>query len=167
MAREASCVWTVTPALILAIDAQLGPPVDSYINGSQTWFTDEPSLADMTLEWRLHPVAEFTPLTTMSADDRWDAVVHALEARPDGTALALGDEQRDLSSLWDGFECYVAYGEECEPAPLAQAATERLGIAPTANGLVDHDAVGDAWERNHGSLSITALLMEQLAVIDG
>ena len=77
MPREASCLWSVTPALIRAIDDRLGPPVDSYVNGSQTWFTDEPDLGDITLEWRLHPVAAFEPVESMTADDRWDAVVAA------------------------------------------------------------------------------------------
>ena len=68
---------------------------------------------------------------------------------------------RSLASIWDGLECYVAYGDECEPAPLAHAATERLGIAPDASGLVDHDAIGDVWERERGAISVAALLRAQ------
>lgn len=165
MPREAACTWTVTPALLRAIDTHLGPPVDSYVNGSQTWFTDEPDLGDITLEWRLHPVANFVPLEGIATDDRWESVIQAL-GTPDTdtelTALALGASTRPLESLWDGLECFVAYGEECEPAPLAHAATTRIGIAPSHQGLVDHDAIGDAWEQAQGRVSIAALLDEQL-----
>src|SRR6185503_17792131 len=56
MPRVATAVWTISPDLVLALDAQLGLPVDSYVNGSQTWLVDgEP----VPLEWRLHPVAGY------------------------------------------------------------------------------------------------------------
>jgi hypothetical protein len=54
------------------------------------------------------------------------------------------------------------YGDELEPAPLGHAARESLGIAPDAVGLVDHRAIGDAWERARGRVSIVALLLEEL-----
>ena len=40
MSRTATCVWRVDAALVLALDERLGPPVDSYLNGSQTWLAD-------------------------------------------------------------------------------------------------------------------------------
>jgi hypothetical protein len=167
MSLEASCVWPVTRDIVLAIDTHLGPPVDSYINGAQTWFTDEPELGGITLEWRLHPVAGFEPVAGVAADDRWDFVVTAAADRDvDLDALPIGEATRALSSLWDGLECFVAYGEECEPAPLAQAVTERLGITPAASGLVDHDAIADQWERTHGALSVTDMLLAQLGSLD-
>lgn len=163
MSRTASCIWSVSPALLLAVDEHLGPPVDSYVNGSQTWFTDEPELGDITVEWRLHPVPHFVPIAQIAADDRWDSLVAALGAPDaDPEALAIGPETRGLGSLWDGLECYVAYGDDCEPAPLAHAASQRLGIAPDASGLVDHDAIGDAWEYSRGAISISALLRAEL-----
>lgn len=162
MPREASCLWSVTPELIRAIDDRLGPPVDSYVNGSQTWFTDEPELGDITVEWRLHPVAGFEPVPGITPDDRWDAVVAAAATLERATSpMRVGNDERTLASIWDGLECYVAYGDECEPAPLAHAATERLGIAPDASGLVDHDAIGDAWERERGAISVADLLRAQ------
>jgi hypothetical protein len=167
MPRITTCLWTVTPDLLRAVDTHLGPPVDSYVNGSQTWFTDEPALGDVTLEWRLHPVANFAPIAGVATEDRWEQVIAALDAADGDTeGLTFGDQVRTLDTLWDGLECFVAYDEDCEPANLARAAGERLGIAPTSQGLVDHDAIGDAWERANGGVSISALLREQLTVAD-
>jgi hypothetical protein len=58
--------------------------------------------------------------------------------------------------------CYAAYGEGLEPNELALVAGGRLGLPPDGAGLVDHDAIGDAWERSRGAVSIVALLREQL-----
>jgi hypothetical protein len=64
--------------------------------------------------------------------------------------------------LWDGLEAFPAYGDEMEPAMLAAACTEALGVSPDAFGLVDHGPVGDAWEAAGGQLSILAALRAQL-----
>lgn len=159
---------------MLACDERLGPPVDSYLNGSQTWIVDaggatpaelpEPALTtpDLTLEFRLHPVASYACPRPLSHYDVWEAVVGQLSRGADAHALHLGDEVRPLTSLWDGLECFAAYGDEVEPAQLARAATDVLGRAPDRQGLVDHEAIGDAWERAGGKVSIVALLLEQL-----
>ena len=67
-----------------------------------------------------------------------------------------------MRSLWDGLECFVAYGEEIEPAPLAQAATEAVEQAPDASGLVDHDRIGTVWEQAEGTVSIVDMLLAEL-----
>ena len=64
--------------------------------------------------------------------------------------------------MWDGLECYEAYGEDLEPQRLAAAATAQLGRPPDRFGLVDHEAIGDAWEQANGAVSIVALLLAQL-----
>ena len=159
MPKTATTVWTITPELILALDGALGPPVDSYVNGSQTWLQDE---GDITLEWRLHPVAGYVVPTKLSHYDVWEEVVGALSSDADPHVLRLGDEVRPLTGLWDGLECFAAYGDDLEPQNLAALATERLGRAPDAAGLVDHEQIGDAWEAARGKVSIVALLLEQL-----
>jgi hypothetical protein len=155
--RIATAVWTISPALIRALDEHLGPPVDSYVNGSQTWFTGEP-----VLEWRLHPVAGFTMPRGISAYDLWDAVVGALVADGDPAALAIGSGTVALTSLWDGLECFPAYDDELEPVAVVGRAAEQLPLPPALHGLVDHDAIGDEWERRDGGVSIVGLLTEQL-----
>jgi hypothetical protein len=159
MPRVATAVWTIAPELLLALDAQLGPPVDSYVNGSQTWLVDD---GPVTLEWRLHPVAGYRPPAGVSTYDIWESVVAQLSAHTDAHALHLGDEVRPLTGLWGGLECYAAYGDDIEPQRLVRAAADQLDRAPDRFGLVDHEAIGDAWERAGGRVSIVALLLAQL-----
>jgi hypothetical protein len=159
--RTASAVWHASPALVLALDERFGQPADSYVNGSQTWILDNGPGA-VTLEWRLHPVAAYRTPAGLSHYDLWERVVAQLRAGADPGALVLGEERRALDSLWEGLEAFAAYGDEIEPATLARAATVALGIPPDAAGLVDHDRIGDAWERARGGVSIVTLLLEEL-----
>src|SRR6185437_8070940 len=99
--------------LVLALDEHLGPPVDSYLNGSQTWITDD-GPGEIGLEWRLHPVAGYRLPRDLSHYDLWEQVVGALSVGPD-------------------------------PA-----------------GLVDHDAIGTAWEHAHGATSIVEMVFAEL-----
>lgn len=159
--RTPTALWLIDAALVTALDAGLGVPVDSYVNGSQTWITpDGPNGAE--LEWRLHPVSGYQAPAELSHYDVWEAVVGAIAQGAAPDALPLGPETRALATLWDGLECYTAFGDEIEPATLAAAATEIVGRAPDAAGLVDHDAIGDAWEATMGQVSIVALLLAQL-----
>ena len=175
MSRVPTAVWRVTPLVVRALDERLGPPVDGYVNGTQTWLTDD-GPRGATLEWRLHPVAGFRAPTGVAPDELFDAVIAALVAgderhgrsSPEEGSLASptsggGDDPSSLASLWDGLECFPAYGDELEPVTLACAATDALGIAPDARGLVDHGRIGDAWERSAGRVSLTEMLLEELA----
>jgi hypothetical protein len=160
--RVASAVWRISDDLVLALDERLGPPVDSYVNGSQTWLVDD-GPGGVTLEWRLHPVASYRTPDGLSHYDVWEQVVAELSAGADGAAgIPLGDERRALSELWEGLECYPAYGDDVEPANLARAATDALRIAPELAGMIDHGPIADAWERAGGALSIVDLLEQQL-----
>ena len=51
-------------------------------------------------------------------------------------------------------------------ARLNDSATEALGIAPDAAGLVDHLQIGDEWEQSDGTVSIVGALLDQLATPD-
>jgi hypothetical protein len=128
------------------------------VNGSQTWFTGD----EETLEWRLHPVAAFTLPAGLSHYDLWERVVDEITAGRSADALQLGDETRPLTAVWDGLECFPAYGDDLEPATLSRRASELVGIAPGLCGLVDHDKVADAWEATRGAVSIVQLLGDQL-----
>ncbi|MGH9032632.1 MAG: hypothetical protein ACRDY4_08985 [Acidimicrobiia bacterium] len=158
--RVASAVWRITPDLVLALDEHLGAPVDSYVNGSQTWLTED-GPGEVTLEWRLHPVGGYRPPAGLSHYDLWEQVVAQLAGGRDPGTLAVGDERRPLASLWDGLEVYPPY-DDVEPATLASSAATALGRPPDAAGLVDHSRIGDAWERAKGDVSIVALLLDEL-----
>jgi hypothetical protein len=159
--RTPTAVWTLDAELIGLLDEHLGPPIDSYLNGSQTWLTPD-GPGGVELEWRLHPVAAYRIPGGLSHYDVWESVVDALAQDSDPDALHLGDAQVALTSLWDGLECFAAYGDEIEPATLAAAASEVIARPPDASGLADHDAIGDAWEKAGGAVSIVALLLAQL-----
>ena len=153
MARTPTCVWRVTKELLLAVDARLGEPTDSYVNGSQTWLRDD-GPSDATLEWRLHPVPGFTCPDGTGVHDVFAAVVFALATDSEPPA--------PLEALWEGLEAFPAYDDEVEPSPLAAATADTLGISPDAFGLVDHDVIGDQWERAGGRVSIVTALFTEL-----
>jgi hypothetical protein len=164
-----TAVWKISAELVLALDEHLGPPVDSYVNGSQTWLVGDEadtgvpeSDTSLVLEFRMHPVSGYRLPAGFSHYDIWDAVVDQLTQGVDPQALRLGSEVRPLSELWDGLEAFPAYGDEVEPARLAGLVTTALALAPDRTGLVDHQAIGDAWERANGKVSIVALLVDQL-----
>jgi hypothetical protein len=162
MARTATTVWTISTELVLALDERLGPPVDSYVNGSQTWLVGDDEDDTPVLEFRLHPVAGYRAPKGSSHYDVWDAVTGQLAAGDDPHALRIGDEVRPLAGLWDGLECFAAYGDDLEPARLSALASEELGRTPDRAGLVDHQVIGDKWEQANGNVSIVALLLEAL-----
>src|SRR5262249_56902105 len=87
--RVATTVWRLSPELIDALDAQLGPPVDGYVNGTQTWLTDT-GPGDVTLEWRLHPVSGYRPPKGIGPYELWDEVTGQLAAGADPSSLPLG-----------------------------------------------------------------------------
>ncbi len=151
--RVATCVWELTPELVVALDDRFGESTDAYVNGSQVWLRDD-GPRGVTLEWRLHPVAGYQRPPGVDTYSVFPTVALALATGAPPPAPA--------ESLWDGLEAFAAYGDELEPAPLGQAAADSLGLAPRAVGLVDHQAVGDAWERSGGKVSVVALLLEQL-----
>lgn len=153
MSRTPTCVWRISPAVLLAADARLGEPVDSYVNGSQTWFRED-GPGDLVVEWRLHPTAGFQRPAGFGIYDLLSSVIAALERGDDPPAA--------VDELWDGLEAFPAYGESIEPALLVAVVTETLGIAPDAHGLVDHGRIGDEWERSNGRISIVDAVLAQL-----
>jgi hypothetical protein len=153
MARVAAAVWRATPELIVRLDERFGEPLDAYVNGSQVWLRDD-GPGGVALEWRLHPVANYSrPAGSGTYEVFSDTALALAEGRP---------PPAELADLWDGLEVFAAYGDDVEPQPLAAAATIALGIDPDAAGLVDHEPVGDQWERTKGSVSIVDALLAQL-----
>jgi hypothetical protein len=151
--RIATAVWRATPELVIRLDERFGEPLDAYVNGSQVWLRDD-GPNGMPLEWRLHPVAEYRRPTGTGTYEVFS-----------DTALALAEGRTPpapLSDLWEGLEVFAAYGDEIEPHPLVVAAVAAIGIEPDGAGLVDHDHIGDEWERTGGAVSIIEMLIAQL-----
>lgn len=150
----ATCVWRAAPELIVALDDRFGEPLDTYVNGSQVWMRED-GPRDAVLQWRLHPAAGYRRPPGLATEEVFSV-----------TALALAQSQptaAPLEQLWEGLECFAAYVNDVEPATLAAAATDSIGVAPDAYGLVDHEAIADAWERSRGATSIVAALLTQLS----
>jgi hypothetical protein len=148
-----TCVWRISDDLIAQLDQRFGEPTDAYVNGSQVWLRDD-GPGGITIEWRLHPVAGY----------RKPAAVDTIDVFPSiALALISGETPAEApASLWDGLEAFAAYGDEVEPAPLAAAAAEALGLPPDASGVADHQSIADDWERDRGRVSIIDRLLRQL-----
>ncbi|HEV3352723.1 MAG TPA: hypothetical protein VG076_07350 [Acidimicrobiales bacterium] len=149
-----TCVWRISPELVLALQERFGDPVDAYVNGSQVWLRDD-GPGDVTIEWRLHPVAGYERPDDVDTYDVFTATSLALDQ---GVAPPKAVEQ-----LWDGLEAFAAYGDEVEPATLGAATTEALGIPADACGVVDHQRVADEWEKSDRRTSIVDTLLTQLS----
>ena len=165
MSRVPTAVWRVTPLVVRALDERLGPPVDGYVNGTQTWLTDD-GPRGATLEWRLHPVAGFRAPTGVAPDELFDAVIAALveEGSRASPTSGGGDDPSSLASLWDGLECFPAYGDELEPVTLARTRRRtRSGSHPTPVAWSTTAASVMHGSGRPGSVSLTEMLLEELA----
>lgn len=149
-----TCVWRASAELILHLDNAFGPPIDTYVNGSQVWLRED-GPGGVTLEWRLHPVSGYQRPKGVATEEVFELAASALATSTEPPAA--------LDQLWDGLEAFAAYGDEVEPAGLSQACTAALGLAPDASGLVDHETLGDHWERTEGRISIIDSLLAELA----
>ncbi|MBV8160210.1 MAG: hypothetical protein JO265_04740 [Acidimicrobiia bacterium] len=148
-----TCVWRISPELVVALQDRFGDPIDAYVNGSQVWLRDD-GPGGVTVEWRLHPVAGYERPDGLDTYDVFTATSYSLS---ENAAPPV-----PLARLWDGLEAFAAYGEELEPATLGNAAAEALGIPPDACGVVDHQRIGDEWERSGGQTSVVDALLAQL-----
>jgi hypothetical protein len=150
----ASCVWRATPELIVTLDGRFGEPVDTYVNGSQVWIRDD-GPDGVVLEWRLHPVAGYRRPAGMATEEVFASVALAFGI---GTTPAV-----PLERLWDGLEVFAAStDDDVSPLALAAAAVASLDLVPDAVGFVDHQRIGDEWERTGGAVSVTTDLLAQL-----
>ncbi len=150
-----SAIWLIAPELLVALDDRFGEPTDTYVNGSQVWLRDD--LPDgLTIEWRLHPVAGYVRPNGVPTVEVFGRVA---------LALAQGESPlADPSTLWDGLEAFPAFYDEVSVDVLREVVTRTLGIAPLAVGEVDHEKIGDAWERDEGRRSVVDDLRQQLGV---
>jgi len=139
---------------VLALQDRFGDPVDAYVNGSQVWLRED-GPGGATIEWRLHPVPGYERPDGVDTYDVFPA-----------TALALAQgvaPPAPCQDLWDGLEAFAAYGDEVEPATLGAATTDALGVPADACGVVDHQRIGDEWEKSGRATSIVDALLAQLA----
>lgn len=159
-----TCAYRVDAELIEALDAQLGPPLDSYVRGWQVWLEPNGPNGE-TLEWRLHPPAGFAMPKGVDPHDLFGLVLQGIADLddPNADALALGEEHRPLADVWEVLEVYPADGPAVAPDALVEAVAAALGgRRPDAAGLVDHGRLGDLWKGKKGDFSVGAALFEAL-----
>lgn len=152
-------LWRCTPALISALDAQLGEPTDTYVNGSQVWLRDD-GPGDITLEWRLHPVGGYRRPPATSTTNVFRRIAAGLFQPSADEAVAIAVPE----SLWGGLEVFSAYEEPLGAEELRAYCAALLGIEPDGVGTVDHDPIADEWERTAGASDIFSALIRQLGL---
>lgn len=170
-----SCLFEVDEGLLLALEAAFGPPIDSYLRGWQVWLVaveasdvrgeggDEDLAENMVddldedlveLEYRLHPPAGFAQPRGLSHHDLWDRTLEQVadaaaggDAALEGLVLELGEERRDVASLWELLEVFPAFGEQVTPDQVRRWAEAALGRPALAFGYVEHERLGGAFKR--------------------
>ena len=152
------------PRWSTALDEQLGPPVDGYVNGTQTWLTDD-GPAGRPLEWRLHPVAVVPPagrlLATTTSGSPWSAGSPPAPTRRRCRSATSAARSRRCGT---GSSASPSTARHSNRRRSRRRRPPRSASPPDAAGLVDHERIGDAWERSRGAVSIVALLLEELTV---
>ncbi len=143
----ATCVWEATPDLLVAVHDHLGPPVDAYDNGSQSWLRDD-GPGGMPVEWRLHPRPDLARPGQVSGYQLFPAVAGAL-ARGETPAV-------DPDAVWSGLEAVPAFDDPVAPDALADHLGTILGWHPDAWGPLDRAAMAREWERSLGHLDVVA-----------
>ena len=148
-----SSIWLISPELLVALDDRFGEPTDTYVNGSQVWLRDD-GPDGVTIEWRLHPVGGYEKPKGVPTIEVFGRIA---------LALAQGEAPlTDPASLWDGLEAFPAFYDEVAVDVLRGVVTQALGLEPFAVGEVDHETIGDDWERDEGKRSVIDDLRKQL-----
>lgn len=133
------------PDLLKQLVAVHGEPVDSYWNGSHTWFTQND---EVLVEWRVHPVSGF---------------VMPEASRPEELFIMALESEVDSLHYWEGLEVFPVDEHTFSAEDFSDYCETILGIEPDKVGFVDHDSIGNEYERNNGNVSIMQLLSKQLS----
>lgn len=168
MARTPIAIFDVDLELLTRLESALGPPLDSYLMGWQVWLDEVEGGGageEVELEYRLHPPAGFAQPSGLSHHDLWDEVIVQVA---DGVhPFTLGEETRDLASLWVLLEVFPAFGEDVTAEGVRHRAETRLRTEALAAGEVDHDRLGGAWKRKGHEADLPSALRAALGVDPG
>lgn len=143
---DLAAVYTLksTPDLLNYIIKSFEEPVDSYWNGSHTWFDE---VEGVMIEWRLHPVQAFE----MPQASRPEELINlALEGTVDPT------------HYWEGLEVFPTEDHSFTQVQFSNYCESKLSLKPDEVGFVDHENIGNKYEHSGGKVSIVQLLLEQI-----
>lgn len=129
------------------LHGMFGDPIDSYWNGSHTWFSEPEELNNIRLEWRLHPVSEFQMPDACRPEELFELIL---------------EEKVDPSHYVEGLEIFPVDDNNVPIENFNKYLSELLFKEPDKIGYVDHDEIGNIYEHSNGEVSIVKLLCEQL-----
>jgi hypothetical protein len=124
-----------------------GEPVDSYWNGSNTWFDEPSDFVDISIEWRLHPISGFEMPKA---------------CRPEELFTLMVENKVDLTHYIEGLEVFPTDENDISIEKFSDYIFQKIGLEPDYIGYVDHDIIGNQFEQSNGDTSIIQCLKEQL-----
>ena len=124
-----------------------GEPVDSYWNGSHTWFEEPEEWGDIRIEWRLHPVKGFTMPDASRPEELFELIL---------------ENKVDPTHYLEGLEVFPVDENEISLNDFKEYVISRISIEPDFAGIVNHDEIGNSFELSNGEISIVELLSEQM-----
>jgi hypothetical protein len=144
--RDASVIYLTNQHknLISRLHQALSDPVDSYWNGSHTWFSH---IGETDIEWRLHPVEGFSMPEASRPEELFELAIEG---------------SIDITHYWEGLEVYCFDETDLTPDDIASYVSDMIGIEPDYRGYVDHASIGDEFERKGGKVSIIELVVAQI-----
>lgn len=126
---------------------QLGDPVDSYWNGSHTWFDEPEMFRDLRVEFRLHPAMGF---------------VMPEASRPEELFELILEHKVDVAHYLEGLEIFPVDENDLTLEEFEEYVISKIGVEPDYAGFVDHEEIGNTYEQSGGKISIVEALVEQL-----
>ena len=84
-------------------------------------------------------------------------------SRPEDLLDLALEGEIETEHYWEGLEVFVIGEKTCTPDELAEHVEEILNLEVESKGMVDHDEIGNAFERNNGNISIVQLLLNQIS----
>lgn len=152
-------IFDVDRGLLETLEAQLGPPIDSYLMGWQVWLHPVEG-TEVELELRLHPPAGFEQPEGLDHHLLWEEVVRQVA---DGAeVLELGRESRRLEEVFVLLEVYPVFA----PASVEQTrawAEQLVGRRALGAGRVDHDLLAGRFRREQHDADLPGALRSELA----
>ena len=147
--KELSVLFLVKnhPNICKILHGTFGEPVDSYWNGSHTWFEEPDLLHNTRIEWRLHPVSGFDMPKASRPEELFEMIIEG---------------SMDVEHYIEGLEVFPVDENEITIEEFKKYVFERINIEADFSGFIDHESIANEYEKSNGDVSITSLIAAQL-----